>query len=128
MKCSQEQGTRAAANLAFLPPLGRGKPGVTPGIRRPLAPAVGFFVLATLLPSLPWIPNADSHHVPICGLALKQTSPSPRPIESGMLLVFAESAPRAVALKRNRLVWFEPTDELSHDLTLQVISSTCRCS
>ncbi len=35
--------------------------------------------------------------------------------------MFAESAaPRAVALKCNRLAWFEPTDELSHDLALRL--------
>jgi hypothetical protein len=93
---------------------------VTPVRRRPLVPAVGLFVLANLLRSLPWAANAEIHSAPICGLALKRISPSPRPIESATLLVFAESAPRAIALKCNRLAWFEPTDELSHDLALRL--------
>jgi hypothetical protein len=120
MRCSQEHGTRTGADSNFLPSVGRDKPGVTPVRRRPLAPAVGFFLLATLLRSLTWTANAEIHGVPTCGLALRRISPSPGPIESGTLLLFAESAPRTAALKRNRLAWFEPTDELSHDLAFRL--------
>ena len=51
---------------------------------------------------------------------MRRVSNSRAPVESGVLLSFSEGvAPRAVAIKRNRLAWFEPADDLRHDLALR---------
>lgn len=84
-------------------------------------------LLQSLLPlqSLPVVRGQESRVEPVCGLALRRVSNSPAPVESGVLLAFSEDvAPRAVAIKGNRLAWFEPADDLRHDLALRFADGT----
>lgn len=80
---------------------------------------LGLFLLA-ILQSRPMPQAQESGFQPVCGVALRRVSNSPPPVESGVLLSFSESvSPRPVAIKSNRLAWFEPTDDFRHDLVLR---------
>lgn len=68
----------------------------------------------------PPAPTPAIPYLPICGLALRRISPSPSPVESQTLFSFSEPHERHVAVKFGRLVWFEPADDLEHDLALQL--------
>jgi hypothetical protein len=81
---------------------------------------LGVLLLTTRLRSFPAAQGPENRAEQVCGLALKRVSKSRAPVESGVLLSFSEGlAPRAVAIKRNRLAWFEPADDLRHDLALR---------
>jgi hypothetical protein len=80
----------------------------------------GALLLATQLQSVPMVRDRETRVEPVCGLALRRVSPSPAPVESGVLLSFSEaSSPRPVAIKLNRLTWFEPADDLEHELAIR---------
>jgi hypothetical protein len=81
---------------------------------------LGVLLLTARLHSGPAAQRPENRAAQVCGLALRRVSNSPAPVESGVLLSFSEGvAPRAVAIKRNRLAWFEPADGLRHDLALR---------
>lgn len=93
------------------------------GGRKSLSP-LGVFLLFSLLPTRPPAPVDANRSRSTCGLALRRISPSPPPVESQTLFSFSEAHEGHIAVKFRRLVWFEPDDDLEHDLALRLAGGT----